>query len=130
MAAEARASEEAPVRVSVVRAQRSVETTDLVLPGSVLPFQETAVYARANGYVRRWRVDIGDPVKKGPPIASSKECASVRRTIGPLSRRSSKAPPERVEALSTDDAEPIPHSSAPVGTRVAPTLEYGRSVSP
>ena len=65
MAAETRSLEEAPVRISVVRAERSVEATALVLPGSVLPLQETNMYARANGYVRRWLVDIGDHVKKG-----------------------------------------------------------------
>jgi RND family efflux transporter MFP subunit len=65
MAAEARAVEEQPARVAVIRAERSVEASDLVLPGSVLPLQETSVYARANGYVRRWLVDIGAHVKKG-----------------------------------------------------------------
>jgi RND family efflux transporter MFP subunit len=57
--------EQEPARVSVVRAEWSVEASALVLPGSVLPLQETSVYARANGYVRRWLVDIGDHVKKG-----------------------------------------------------------------
>jgi len=35
----------------------------------VQPLQETTVYARANGYVRRWQVDIGAPVKKGQVLA-------------------------------------------------------------
>ena len=66
MAAEARApSRERPLRVAVIRAERSVEGSDLDLPGSVLPLQETSVYARANGYVRRWLVDIGAHVRKG-----------------------------------------------------------------
>jgi membrane fusion protein (multidrug efflux system) len=69
MAAEARASEAEPARVSVVRAERSVETSRIVLPGSVLPLQETEVYARANGYVHRWRVDIGARVEKGQVLA-------------------------------------------------------------
>jgi|HubBroStandDraft_1064217.scaffolds.fasta_scaffold21965_3 membrane fusion protein (multidrug efflux system) len=69
MADETRALEEEPVHVSVVRAQRSVEASNLVLPGSVQPLQETSVYARANGYVRVWRVDIGARVKKGQVLA-------------------------------------------------------------
>ena len=64
-AAEAHALSQEPVHVAVVRAERSVEASDVVLPGSVLPLQETSVYARANGYVRRWLVDIGAHVKKG-----------------------------------------------------------------
>jgi RND family efflux transporter MFP subunit len=69
MAAEGRASEEASARASVVRAERSVESSPLVLPGSVLPLQETDVYARANGYVHRWLVDIGARVQKGQVLA-------------------------------------------------------------
>jgi RND family efflux transporter MFP subunit len=65
MAAEARSFEQEPARVSVVRVERSAETSELVLPGSVQPLQEASVYARANGYVRAWRVDIGARVKKG-----------------------------------------------------------------
>jgi RND family efflux transporter MFP subunit len=69
MAAEAHALEQEPARVPVVRAERSGRGLGLVLPGSVLPLQETSVYARANGYVRRWLVDIGDHVKKGQVLA-------------------------------------------------------------
>jgi RND family efflux transporter MFP subunit len=69
MAAETRALEEAPARVAVVRVERSVEASALALPGSVLPLQETSVYARANGYVRRWSVDIGAHVKQGQVLA-------------------------------------------------------------
>jgi len=69
LAAERRAMAEAPARVEVTRAQRSVEASDLVLPGSVQPLQEANVYARANGYVRRWLVDIGTPVRKGQVLA-------------------------------------------------------------
>lgn len=69
LAAESRALAEAPARVAVTRAQRSVEASDLVLPGSVQPLQEASVYARANGYVRRWLVDIGTPVRKGQVLA-------------------------------------------------------------
>jgi RND family efflux transporter MFP subunit len=65
MAEEARAIEEEPSRVVVVRAEPKAEASDLVLPGSVQALQETSVYARANGYVRKWLVDIGAQVKKG-----------------------------------------------------------------
>ena len=69
LAAEARAMAEQPARVSIIRAERSVEASDLALPGSVLPLQETSVYARANGYVRLWLVDIGAHVKRGQVLA-------------------------------------------------------------
>src|SRR5580692_7473420 len=65
MGEDARALEQESARVLVIRAERSVDATNLVLPGSVQPLQETSVYARANGYVRKWLVDIGAHVKKG-----------------------------------------------------------------
>jgi RND family efflux transporter MFP subunit len=65
MAEEAVALEREAARVTIVRAQHSADTTNLALPGSVQPLQETQVYARANGYVRSWHVDIGAHVKKG-----------------------------------------------------------------
>jgi RND family efflux transporter MFP subunit len=68
-AVEARTLAEEPARVTVVRAKRSAEALDLALPGSVQPFQEAAIYARANGYVRDWLVDIGARVKKGQVLA-------------------------------------------------------------
>jgi RND family efflux transporter MFP subunit len=69
MAAEARATEERSARVTVVRAERSAAASSVVLPGSVEPLQETAVYARANGYVRKWFFDIGAHVKQGEVMA-------------------------------------------------------------
>ncbi len=41
----------------------------LVLSGEVRPLAEAAIYARANGYVRRWLVDIGTRVEKDQILA-------------------------------------------------------------
>jgi len=41
----------------------------IALPGSVQPLEETLIYARANGYTRRWLVDMGDKVKEGQLLA-------------------------------------------------------------
>jgi len=45
--------------VSVISSQRPGDGASLVLPGSTQAIQETALYARTNGYVRKWNVDIG-----------------------------------------------------------------------
>jgi RND family efflux transporter MFP subunit len=57
----------APValRVSVVKAAAIDAGRALTLPAGLVADSQTLVYARANGYVRRWLVDIGDKVKKG-----------------------------------------------------------------
>jgi RND family efflux transporter MFP subunit len=55
--------------VSVVATQRPDGSADLVLPGSTQAIQETAAYARTNGYVRKWYVDIGAKVEAGQLLA-------------------------------------------------------------
>ena len=42
---------------------------DLPLPGSVEAFQQASIYARTNGYVKRWLVDIGDRVRQNDLMA-------------------------------------------------------------
>jgi RND family efflux transporter MFP subunit len=56
-------------RVEVVTPKLGSSDRALTLPGSVQPLQETVVYARANGYVRKWLVDIGDHAQDGQLIA-------------------------------------------------------------
>ena len=56
--------------VSVIASQRPpADGANLVLPGSTQAIQETAIYARTNGYVRKWNVDIGTKVEAGQLLA-------------------------------------------------------------
>src|SRR5258708_16646563 len=55
--------------VSVIPAMRRNAVSEVNLPGTLLPYQETPIYARTNGYVRRWLVDIGARVTEGPLLA-------------------------------------------------------------
>ncbi len=59
----------APPPVDVVIARPASEGQDLVLPGETAAWYETTIYARINGYVANWLVDIGDHVKKGQVLA-------------------------------------------------------------
>jgi RND family efflux transporter MFP subunit len=56
-------------RVRVTRPRRGEARTPLKLPGTVQAMKETAIYARTNGYLRRFNVDIGDKVKAGQVLA-------------------------------------------------------------
>ena len=56
-------------RVEVVTPQTGSNARALTLPGSVRAREETIVYSRANGYVRSWKVDIGDRVLQGDLLA-------------------------------------------------------------
>jgi RND family efflux transporter MFP subunit len=55
--------------VSVVSTQPPEGAANLVLPGSTQAIQETAIYARTNGYVRKWYTDIGAKVEPGDLLA-------------------------------------------------------------
>ena len=55
--------------VVAVAAQRAKANMELTLPGTLLPIQEALIYARTNGYVKRWLVDIGEQVKLGQLLA-------------------------------------------------------------
>ena len=55
-------------RVSVVRPIVGASTRSLALPGSIEPLEQTTIYPRANGYVRKWLVDLGDRVKEGQSL--------------------------------------------------------------
>jgi RND family efflux transporter MFP subunit len=52
-------------RVGVTRVERAPEVSDLTLPGNIRAFLDTPVYARTNGYLRRFLVEIGDHVREG-----------------------------------------------------------------
>jgi RND family efflux transporter MFP subunit len=56
--------------VDVVVARPASVGQDLVLPGQTAAWYETTIYARVNGYVAKWLVDIGDHVKKGQVLAT------------------------------------------------------------
>ena len=61
----ASATESALLHVRVMTPVVKASDRILLLPGSVQPLEETIVYARASGYVRKWTVDIGDRVEEG-----------------------------------------------------------------
>jgi RND family efflux transporter MFP subunit len=63
------AREDALPTVIVITPATSGAGQGLTLPGNIQAYNSAAVYARANGYVRRWLVDIGDHVSAGQTLA-------------------------------------------------------------
>ncbi len=55
--------------VSVVLPKRSAPAQEIILPGNVQPFINSPIYARTDGYLRKWFFDIGAHVKKGDLLA-------------------------------------------------------------
>ncbi len=56
--------------VSVTHPSRSATVQDLSLPGNIQAFVETPIYARTDGYLLHWYVDIGGKVKAGDLLAT------------------------------------------------------------
>ena len=61
-------AESAP-QVEVVSPKVTTSDRAIVLSGSVRALEETVIYPRANGYIAKWLVDIGDKVKEGQTMA-------------------------------------------------------------
>jgi RND family efflux transporter MFP subunit len=76
MAAEARLAEatsqsaaQSPA-VDMVTITPAVGAQSLALPGETAAWDATMIYARVNGYVAKWFVDIGDNAKAGQTLAT------------------------------------------------------------
>src|SRR6202162_58234 len=55
--------------VSVVAPKRAAPSQEIVLPGNVQPFISSPIFARTNGYLEHWYLDIGAHVKKSQLLA-------------------------------------------------------------
>jgi RND family efflux transporter MFP subunit len=53
----------------VVQPKRSAPAHEIILPASVQAFADAPIYARTNGYLKRWYVDIGTRVQAGQLLA-------------------------------------------------------------
>jgi len=55
--------------VNVVYPKADDPTDEIILPGNTQAFTDAPIFARTNGYVKSWHVDIGTRVKKGQLLA-------------------------------------------------------------
>lgn len=98
--------------VNVIPAARGKATTELTLPSTLLPVTEATIYARTNGYVKRWYVDIGTNVKAGQLLAEietpevDRELKQASATMGQVKANLdlAKTTAERWQVLLKDRA--------------------------
>jgi RND family efflux transporter MFP subunit len=55
--------------VSVVAPKRTAPATEIVLPANIQPFISSPIYARTDGYLKKWYLDIGAHVRAGELLA-------------------------------------------------------------
>jgi membrane fusion protein, multidrug efflux system len=60
---------QAPPAVQILQPSDQAGAQPLMLPGTVQAFYNTPIYARVNGYVKKWYRDIGDHVQAGEVLA-------------------------------------------------------------
>jgi len=55
--------------VSVASPKQTAPADEIILPGNVQPYISSPIYARTNGYLKKWYFDIGAHVKQGQLLA-------------------------------------------------------------
>jgi len=55
--------------VSVIQPKPTAPVQEIVLPGDIQPFISSPIYARTDGYLKKWYFDIGAHVQKGELLA-------------------------------------------------------------
>src|ERR1700756_4923866 len=65
----AETKELATPNVLVVQPKQGAPAQEIVLPGNIQAFVDAPIYARTNGYLKRWYFDIGSHVKQGQLLA-------------------------------------------------------------
>jgi len=110
--AQAEAARDDLQAVVYVAAKRGNQKADIVLPVSLYAMQEATIYARTNGYLKRWQVDIGDLVKAGqllaeieaPEVDRELDQAHASRAQVKANLELARVTSERYAALLKEDA--------------------------
>jgi RND family efflux transporter MFP subunit len=63
-------AQSAVLSVSVVQAKPAAPAQEVILPGNMQPLISSPVYARIDGYLKKWYFDIGAHVKTGQLLAT------------------------------------------------------------
>ena len=61
--------ERAVPAVAVTQPERGLSQEEIVLPGTMQAFTDAPIFARTNGYLRKWYADIGTHVRAGQLLA-------------------------------------------------------------
>jgi RND family efflux transporter MFP subunit len=81
------AADAAVPAVSVVQPKQGAPAQEIILPGNMQPFSSAPIYARTDGYLKKWYFDIGAHVKAGQLLAKiespeiDEQLAQARSTL-------------------------------------------------
>jgi RND family efflux transporter MFP subunit len=105
-------NESALPTVAIVKPERGEPSQEVVLPGSIQPFADAPIFARTNGYLRKWYFDIGSPVRAGQLLAEidtpevDQQLAQARADLATAqaNARLAKTTADRYRDLAATDA--------------------------
>jgi RND family efflux transporter MFP subunit len=98
--------------VAVTTPVRGAAADEITLPGSIQAFTDAPIYARTNGYLRKWYADIGAHVKTGqlladidtPEVDSQLDQARADLATAEANERLARTTAERYRDLITTDS--------------------------
>jgi RND family efflux transporter MFP subunit len=98
--------------VVVIHAKHGDPEQEIVLPGNIQAFEDAPIYARTNGYLKKWYVDIGANVKSGqllaeietPEVAQQLLVARADLNTAQANMNLSKITADRFDGLKNTDA--------------------------
>jgi RND family efflux transporter MFP subunit len=104
--------DDATITVTTTKLGPGKSGDELVLPGTVQAFVDAPIYARTSGYVKRWLVDIGGPVKAGdllaeletPEVDQQKQQAEADFATATANYQLSSSTAERYKGLVASDS--------------------------
>lgn len=104
--------DDSTITVTTARVGPGKAGDELVLPGTVQAFVDAPIYARTSGYVKRWLVDIGGPVKAGdllaeletPEVDQQKQQAEADLATATANYQLSSSTAERYRGLVESDS--------------------------
>ncbi|MFN2633401.1 MAG: efflux RND transporter periplasmic adaptor subunit [Thermoanaerobaculia bacterium] len=109
---EADAKKTAAPIVSVFEPERGAPTQEFLLPGTAQAFTDAPIYARTNGYLKKWHADIGARVRKGqilaeidsPEIEQQLQQAKADLATAEANERLAKVTGDRYSELAKSDS--------------------------
>jgi len=98
--------------VVVIHPKSGDPEQEIILPGNIQAFEDAPIYARTNGYLKKWYVDIGGHVKAGqlladidtPEVDQQLQSARADLKTAQANLNLSKITEDRFEGLKNTDA--------------------------
>ncbi|MGB8523090.1 MAG: efflux RND transporter periplasmic adaptor subunit [Candidatus Acidiferrales bacterium] len=98
--------------VVVIHPKRGDPQQEIVLPGNMQAFEDAPIYARTNGYLEKWYVDMGGHVKTGqlladietPEVAQQLQVARGDLSTAQANLNLSKITADRFDGLKNTDS--------------------------